>query len=104
MAIRGNNDRGDWARGFPDVLELRVNGFKVQVIHNLNEIADDPAVLGIHAVISGHSHKPTIVKREQVLFVNPGSAGPRRFKLPVAVGEIRFNAMGLSARIIDLQI
>jgi len=104
MAIRGNNDRGDWARGFPDVLELRVNGFKVQVIHNLNEIADDPAVLGIHAVISGHSHKPTIVKREQVLFVNPGSAGPRRFKLPVAIGEIRFNGMDLSARIIKLQI
>ena len=104
MAIRGNNDRGAWARGIPDILELRINGVNVHVIHNVNEIEDDPAVLGIQAVISGHSHKPAIAKREQVLFVNPGSAGPRRFKLPVAIGKIRFNGMSLSARIVNLQI
>ena len=104
MAIRGNNDRGAWASGIPDILELTINGVNVQVIHNVQEIENEPAARGFHAIISGHSHKPGIVKREQVLFVNPGSAGPRRFKLPVAIGEIRVNGSHLSARIVNLQV
>ena len=82
-AIRGNNDRDPWAKKLPDVLNLQVNGLKFHVIHNVNELEGDPNAAGIHAVISGHSHKPSVVERDGVLFINPGSAGPRRFKLPV---------------------
>ena len=104
LAIRGNNDREAWARGIPDVLNLRINGLNLQVIHNVHDIDGDAAALGIRAVISGHSHRPEIVTREAVLFVNPGSAGPRRFKLPVAVGRIHFEKRNVRARIIQLKI
>ena len=104
LAIRGNNDRGQWAQGLPDILDLRINGVTVQIIHNVKEIEDDLTARAVHAVISGHSHKPGIVQREQVLFVNPGSAGPRRFKLPVAVAALRMSGRKFSARIIELPI
>jgi len=104
LAIRGNNDRDAWAKGIPDVLKLQVNGIKLQVIHNVHEFADDPRACGIDAVISGHSHKPGVSKRDRVLYVNPGSAGPRRFKLPIAVGMIYLTGKKLRATIIELQI
>jgi len=104
LAIRGNNDREAWARDIPDVLNLVINGFNLQVIHNVHDIYGDAASLDIHVVISGHSHKPGIVTRNEILFVNPGSAGPRRFKLPVAVGKIHFEKSGVSAKIIELKI
>lgn len=104
LAIRGNNDREAWARDIPDVLNLQINGFKLQVIHNVHEIDDDPLPHGFCAIISGHSHKPGIVTRDKIVFVNPGSAGPRRFKLPVAVGKIRLEKNKLRARIIELTI
>ena len=104
LVIRGNNDRETWARDIPDILNLQINGLNLQVIHNVHDIDGDAASLGIHAVISGHSHKPGIVTRNEVLFVNPGSAGPRRFKLPVAVGKIRLEKNKLRARIIELTI
>jgi len=104
LAIRGNNDRDAWAKGIPDVLNLLVNGIKLQVIHNVHDIDGDAASSGIRAVISGHSHKPGIVTRDEILFVNPGSAGPRRFKLPVAVGKIHFEESNVSATIIELKI
>jgi putative phosphoesterase len=104
LAIRGNNDRDAWAKGIPDVLNLLVNGIKLQVIHNVHEFAADPSACGIDAVISGHSHKPGVSKRDEVLYVNPGSAGPRRFKLPIAVGMIYLTGKKLRATIIELQI
>ena len=104
LAIRGNNDRGRWAQGLPDILDLRINGVTVQIIHNVTELEDDLTAQAVHAVISGHSHKPGIVERGQILFVNPGSAGPRRFKLPVAVGTLRLRGTKISARIIELPI
>jgi putative phosphoesterase len=87
-AIRGNNDRDTWAKKLPDVLNLRVNGLNFHVIHDVNELEGDPGAARIHAVISGHSHKPGVVERDGVLFINPGSAGPRRFKLPVTVARL----------------
>ena len=87
-AIRGNNDRDSWAKKLPDVLHLQINGRRFCVIHNVNEFDDDPKAARIDAVISGHSHKPSIVTRDGVLFINPGSAGPRRFKLPVTVARL----------------
>ena len=104
LAIRGNNDGEGWAKGIPDVLNLQVNGVKLQVIHNVHEIAADPRASGIEAVISGHSHKPAVRKIDEVLYVNPGSAGPRRFKLPIAVGMIYISGEKLRASITELQI
>lgn len=104
MAIRGNNDRDAWANAIPDVLNLQVNGIKLQVIHNVHEFVADPRAGGIDAVISGHSHKPGVSKRDEILYVNPGSAGPRRFKLPIAVGMIYLTGKNLRATIIELEI
>jgi putative phosphoesterase len=104
LAIRGNNDRGAWARQLPDVFNLQINGIKLHVIHDVNELAIDPVAHGVGGVISGHSHKPGIVNRDRVLFINPGSAGPRRFKLPIAVGKLFLRRKSLQANIIELKI
>jgi uncharacterized protein len=85
-AVRGNNDRGPWASALPERLELEWAGVRIQVLHDLKELESEPAEAGFRVVIAGHSHKPGIAERGRVLFVNPGSAGPRRFKLPVTVG------------------
>ena len=74
------------------------------MIHNVNELEGDPNAAGIHAVISGHSHKPSVIERDGVLFINPGSAGPRRFKLPVTVGKLRLQPQMVAAEIIELRI
>lgn len=85
-AVRGNNDRDPWAAALPLRLDLRWAGVRVHVLHDLKELELDPSAAAIQVVIAGHSHKPAIVERGGVLFVNPGSAGPKRFKLPVTVG------------------
>ena len=102
IAIRGNNDREPWARKIPDIFHLSVNDVRIYVIHNVNELEIDPAAAGFRAVISGHSHNPGIIKRDGLLFLNPGSAGPRRFKLPVTVASIQIRNNGLQARLIEL--
>ncbi|HEX5606825.1 MAG TPA: metallophosphoesterase family protein [Candidatus Binatia bacterium] len=104
IAIRGNNDRGAWAKKLPDILRLRVNGFAVYIIHNVNELEVDPAAEGFRAVISGHSHKPSITNLDGVMFLNPGSAGPRRFKLPVVVARLAVQKPKIHAAIIELEI
>ena len=101
-AIRGNNDREPWAKKLPDVLNLQINGRKFCVIHNVNEFDGDPKAAGFDAVISGHSHKPSIVTRDGVLFINPGSAGPRRFRLPVTMARLSIDRQDLSAEILKL--
>jgi putative phosphoesterase len=103
-AIRGNNDRGLWAKKLPDIHNLEINGLKVQVIHALADLAVDPISDGISAIISGHSHKPSVINKSGVLFVNPGSAGPRRFDLPVALGKIRLDKKSIAATIFELKI
>jgi predicted phosphodiesterase len=82
---------------------LDLGGHRVLVLHDLSELDVDPAKAGYAAVISGHSHKPRIERRDGVLFLNPGSAGPRRFKLPVTVAMLRVSPAGLDAEIRDLQ-
>ena len=86
------------------LLKLQINGIKFQVIHDVNELESDPSAAGIHAVISGHSHKPSVIERDGVLFINPGSAGPRRFKLPVTVSKLRLHNKMVAAEIIELRI
>jgi putative phosphoesterase len=100
-AIKGNNDTAAWARHIPEILDLDVNETSMRVIHNIGDL-DKKLPRGIQVVISGHSHKPTVVTRENVLFVNPGSAGPRRFKLPVTIGILELGFTEVKAEIIQL--
>ena len=102
IAIRGNNDRDPWAKKIPDLLDLKINGIKIHVIHNVNEWIDGGQ--GFHAVLSGHSHKPSVMTKGGVLFINPGSAGPRRFKLPIAVAQLQINGAQMRAKILNLQV
>jgi uncharacterized protein len=104
VAIRGNNDRDLWAKKIPDALDLEINGVKIHVIHNVNELDADPAKAGFRVIVSGHSHKPRVMERDGILFINPGSAGPRRFKLPVTVGTLWIKRRNVHAEIIELKI
>jgi len=103
IAVKGNNDDEPWAKGLHATELIRLGGVFVYVIHNLSQLDIDPAALGIRAVISGHSHKPRIEERAGIIYLNPGSCGPRRFKLPVAIGELLVAGSNLRARIVELQ-
>jgi putative phosphoesterase len=103
-AVRGNNDSGAWAEALNDTELLRLGGVDIYTIHDLARLDIEPSASGIRAVVSGHSHKPGVEERGGVLFVNPGSAGPRRFKLPIAIGEIMVRDATLSARTVELRI
>lgn len=104
VAIKGNNDRGNWAKSLPDTKLVKTADAKLYIIHNVKELDCDPVARGIQVVISGHSHKPSVINRDGVLYVNPGSAGPRRFKLPIAVGKLRVEGMNVKPEIIQLEI
>jgi len=100
--VRGNNDREPWAARIPETDFLQVAGVLVYAIHDLSQIDIDPAAAGVRVVVSGHSHKPKVEERGGVLYVNPGSAGPRRFKLPIAVAELVVTGDAVTARIVEL--
>jgi putative phosphoesterase len=100
-AVRGNNDKGPWAAAIPLCEALELEGVSIHVLHDLKEIDLDPKAAGFDVVVSGHSHKPTVTERDGVTFINPGSAGPRRFKLPVTVGYLDITT-GLRARIAEI--
>lgn len=102
-AIRGNNDRGRWAASVPDTAIVRIGDVAIYVLHDLAELAVDPVRRNYAVVVSGHSHKPRVSERDGVLYVNPGSAGPRRFTLPIAVGELQISRMNVRARIRELE-
>ncbi|TAM06686.1 MAG: metallophosphoesterase [Paraburkholderia sp.] len=93
-AVRGNNDRGAWAEALPVQTVLEIGGVKIAVVHELPDLRDDPASRGIAVVVSGHSHKPSLEARDGVLYVNPGSAGPRRFRLPVTAAMLTIGKSG----------
>jgi len=101
-AVRGNNDRGDWAEKIADTELISIGGVCLYVIHDLAALDIDPRAAGVRAVIAGHSHQPRVFEREEVLYVNPGSAGPRRFRLPIAAGELRIDGANVVARTVDL--
>lgn len=104
IVIKGNNDHGSWARPYAKIKTIKLHETKLFVIHDLKDLRFDPRAKGYHAVISGHSHKPAALTRGGVLFVNPGSAGPRRFRLPVTVGKLTISDVALKAEIIELKI
>jgi uncharacterized protein len=87
-AVRGNVDKGEWARKLPEDEVLEVEGLSIYVLHDLAQLDLDPKAAGFKAVIYGHTHVPKQEERDDVLYFNPGSAGPKRFKLPVSVGRL----------------
>ncbi|SNS15824.1 hypothetical protein SAMN06265795_101289 [Noviherbaspirillum humi] len=103
LAVRGNNDRGDWAHGLNEVETLTVEGVRILVIHDLKELRPEDAA-GADVVISGHSHKPQISMEGKVIYINPGSAGPRRFKLPISVGFLEIEAGRRKPRLLTLEV
>jgi len=102
--VRGNNDRGAWADAIDTSVAVEVNGQWLYVLHDLHELDLDPRAAGFAAVITGHSHRPLIEERSGVLYINPGSAGPRRFKLPIALARLRVTAKDTAAEILELAL
>jgi putative phosphoesterase len=103
-AVRGNNDKGPWAEALPISDVLEVHSALLYIVHELDTLDLDPGAAGFHAVITGHSHRPSAEHRAGVLFLNPGSAGPRRFKLPVAVARINVAGSQLTHELIELAV
>ncbi len=101
-AVVGNNDRGPWTRPLPQTAEVRVGSLTILMTHILASLTLEPAEVGASVVVYGHSHQPENKKRGRVLYFNPGSAGPRRFNLPVTVGRLRVQGGRVSGRILEL--
>ena len=102
VAVRGNVDRGAWADDLPEERTVEAGGARIHVVHNLKAMASRPE--GCRVVVSGHSHRPCVQRRDGVIYLNPGSAGPRRFTLPVAVATIRLNGRSLRPRLVELSV
>lgn len=103
-AVRGNNDRNAWASALPETLTIDIAGRRLYVLHDVSELRIDPRSMNIDVIVSGHSHRPRCERRNGVLFVNPGSAGPRRFSLPVCVAHLSIRANHLDAAIVTLDV
>ncbi len=101
-AVRGNVDRDAWAAELPNEARLTINAVNIYVLHDLHLLSFDPAAEGFRVVVSGHSHKPFVEERGGVLYVNPGSAGKRRFSLPITVAKLEFWKDGVEAKLINL--
>lgn len=104
VAIRGNIDKASWAQELPNTNIIELAGKRIYVLHNLKELDFDPVAEQIDVVVSGHSHKPKILEENGVLYLNPGSAGPRRFSLPVAIAKLYVNDHGVKTQVHELDI
>ena len=100
--VRGNNDREAWARTIPVTALLQAGDIMLYAIHDLKELDIDPAAAGVRVVVSGHSHKPACAERGGVLYINPGSAGRRRFSLPISCAELVIEGGVVRPRIVTL--
>jgi len=103
VAVRGNMDGGPWARGLREAEVVEIDRSVLYVLHDADEIDIDPAAAGFRAVISGHTHRPSMCRRKGVLFLNPGSAGPRRFRLPISAAILHLEGESLEAELIELE-
>jgi len=97
IAVRGNVDNGPWAENYPDTETVRLGDHSIYVLHDVHDLQLDPVACGINVVISGHSHRPLIETKGGVLYLNPGSAGPRRFNLPITLATLDLTASGPEA-------
>jgi putative phosphoesterase len=104
IAVRGNVDRGAWATALPMTDVVDVGSLHLYMLHDLASLDLDPKTAGLAAVISGHTHRPVAELRNGVLYLNPGSAGPRRFTLPVTVARLRVAGDRLSHEIVELRV
>jgi putative phosphoesterase len=104
VAVRGNNDQGDWVYALSETEVVEVGSVALYMLHDVKTLDLDPVTAGFHAVISGHSHRPSIATRQGVLFLNPGSAGPRRFTLPVSVARLVICGNTIDAQLIELAV
>ena len=102
--VRGNVDKAHWAGALPMTAHVEVGELLFHVLHDISELDLDPAAVGYAAVVYGHSHQPSIEMREGVLFLNPGSAGPRRFKLPVSIARVSVCGQQLRPEIVELPV
>lgn len=103
-AVRGNVDKAAWARNLPETEVLEIGGISIYVLHDIAQLDLKPEAAGFKAVIYGHSHVPKQETRSGVLYFNPGSAGPRRFKLPICVGRLVVERSEVRGEIVQLQI
>jgi len=102
VAVRGNIDKGGWAQALPETAAAQAGAARIYVLHDLQQLSIDPAAAGFGIVVSGHSHKPARFERDGVLYVNPGAAGPRRFRLPVTVARLDLRSAPWQVEFIDL--
>lgn len=103
-AVRGNNDMAAWARRIPERTTVTIGGIACHILHDLGLLDIDPVAAGIQVVMSGHSHRPLARRENGVLFINPGSAGPRRFTLPIAIGRLLISDEIVREELIELSI
>jgi putative phosphoesterase len=103
-AVRGNNDRGAWAARLPERATLTIRGRRLLVIHDRTAVGRAAVAGRLAVVVCGHSHRPAVEHRDGILWVNPGSAGPRRFSLPVTIARLTVEARGLHAEIVPLGV
>jgi putative phosphoesterase len=103
-AVRGNNDKAAWADAIAQTEFVQTEGITLYVLHDIADLDLDPPAAGIQVVMTGHSHKPLIEERDGVLYINPGSAGPRRFTLPISIGELVVEGTAITPRIVTLDI
>jgi hypothetical protein len=101
-AVRGNNDHGAWAERLPHAATVELGGVRLHVVHEAAHVGTPPD--GTRAVVTGHSHRPLVAERDGVLWLNPGSAGPRRFRLPVAVARLAVGRGRVAAEIVTLAV
>jgi putative phosphoesterase len=104
FVVRGNVDNGSWAARLPSTQTVAVGALRFFVLHDIAQLALDPAAEGFAAVVFGHSHRPSIETRDGVLFLNPGSAGPRRFTLPITIARVRISGQRMHPEIIELRV
>jgi len=102
VSVRGNNDVQAWARPVPETADVEILGMRIHLLHDLSQLSLKPEREGIQIVVFGHSHKPCNELRNGVLYFNPGSAGPRRFKLPVALGLLQIENGNVRGRIVEI--
>jgi uncharacterized protein len=103
-AVRGNNDQGEWAERFPECQHAEFAGMQFQILHDVSLLDMSSVPATVRVVISGHSHKASSVWRSGVLYLNPGSAGPRRFHLPVTVARVGLNSLDITVDILELDV
>ncbi|MCI4348404.1 MAG: metallophosphoesterase [Thermoplasmata archaeon] len=102
FVVRGNNDKGTWAAELPPTASIQVGTIRFYVLHEISRLDLDPLAAGFEVVVSGHSHRPSVERRDGILYLNPGSAGPRRFTLPVSIALISVSGRKIRSRLVEL--